>query len=337
MWGWAQHLFFIVLAGAGCSPAMAQHEVPRSQRDVLRVQAEIWDLLDRQTRKVIVERSRFVYQLDENLIIDAYELMSWREMLEDSIVKEKIREERRTTGIRRTLTIGYKWFYEIEPKRAAYFDIKTYPVMFWYSGLLLNNKVERRDLSHQALIDASSAQPGKTSDERVLSWIANELPLVTVVDPLTRTKEPDAIYTLIQSGGEQQVRFSKGIVTSARNGMRAMPIPRKGAVSLFDPYPKQIVIEPNSVRSDGKPDPALEAYMLFASIKTKQIQKSAFSSGSTTKNTIEYSIKSPRAFQLRPKELAVLLMEGKLEIPYRVVEKNKSGEWVCTEYLLERP
>tara|TARA_R100000657_G_C4678090_1_gene124991 strand:+ start:1282 stop:2292 length:1011 start_codon:yes stop_codon:yes gene_type:complete len=325
----------IVLEAVLCFAAHGQATDARSPREIRAEQARVWSELDREVQRILAERSRYVYQFDEDLIIDAYPLLSWRQMLEDAVVREKVRAERRINGIRRTETVGYNWFYEVRPEEEAAFDIRSFPAMFWYRGVLLNDTTQGRRASHQVLVDASVNEVGDSAESKILSWMKRHLPLVAAIDPITRAEAPDSVYGLTGSGNDRHARLRAGLVVSARDGLRRMPMPRNGKVSyasLLTRYP----IDPSSTRSDGKPDPGLESYLLLPAVRSVKRSGNVFTGGAQVSEDITYTIEPLKKYKLTAKELAVAWMEEKLEIPYRVIEKQGS-ELICVEHLLQRP
>lgn len=297
---------------------------------------DVWKQLDRQARKVIVERAQYVYRYDSDVLIDAFALLHWRDEL-DSHVQRKPKQSRRTkNGVVRVTTVGHEWSYRVDDKLKAYFSIESFPAMYWCGGVLLNEisvgSKGPSEISHhvEPYESAGSISPAT-------AWMKNELPLIVAIDPLTQSKDSSKIYKAKEDEHGVKLSIFKGLVAGPQSRLKRLPIREDTTMMYTASVTQTYLVDPDSLDSKGLPPRSPEFFALVPSRQSTQASGgSAFRKHQHTSDRLVYRVEPLKIMRLTPKELAYAWINHEIELPYRELRRD-SGEWVCTEHLLERP
>lgn len=330
----------VLLFCAICSAAYCTDESEPTKRELLRRQAEIWSQLDQDTRRVLAQRSEYVYKFSDQLVIDAYDLLYWQERLDALLVRKTVQKYNNHNGYRTKEITGYEWEYRSDDETDEYFRIPTYGALYWHDGVLINEESRWNSSSYSAFIKQAGVDTvvSKSDKEIVKTWIKTNLPLLVVVDPMAQSDSDFDLYKNRSDG----VYLMRGAIGSALGVQLELPTPMDGKITMFpgdlsESHRGSPTKMPDLVGRglrNGAPGNQYDSYLLVPDSASSNGAAIGPSAGG--RQWTEFEIADLRQFSIKPKELAVLWMEKKLEIPYRVLERNGSG-WGSSEYLLQRP
>lgn len=292
---------------------------------------EVWASLSPQARRIILERSRYIYRFDNDVYVDAYDMLYWHEESRKNIVTR--RTQRSRGNFSRPITLSETVVYERDPELEAYFSIGGYPCIFWIDGVVAN----RSDLWHtpaylnfRSGLGVADRDP-KEMASRIKQELRRMLPIVCAVSPLDHAKGSDRIYSA--SSGRTIFRaVLVGDFSASHNTMsfavryKDQGLPHRGGQAFF--------LQPSRNVKDGRPIASLQTFGLLPHARGPV---AAIAPPTRPQDEeIEYEVVDLRRYRLTPKEVAVAFVDGKLEIPIREVS-NESGIWTCRETLLARP
>lgn len=265
-------------------------------------------------------------------------MMYWRERLDGLLYGEKIQKLGRENGLKSKSTLRVEWKYKTDDELEAYFEVPTYGALYWHRGVLINDRALWSTPDYASFRDVIGAGEGKSRTEiqAISDWVSQNLPLIVAVDPLRQRDPSQDLYS--ESDGD--VTLVCGIIASALGKQSQFPTPSNGKIAA---YPGDLTLDYKNSRTKlpplsggrlrgGLPDSSLEAYLLRPTHNASQAAIGAAS----RRGAVSCEVVDLRPFQLDAKELAILWLEGKIEVPFRSISRDENG-WRCTEELLKRP
>lgn len=303
-------------------------------------EAQVWATLDADTRRILVDRSSYVFKYGE-VVIDAYFLLKWREELESLLSRYTVHSTRSNGSMRSKKVVGYEWKYLEKPEFETFFELPTFGVHFWFDGCLLNDKTMWDSEHYRSVRDevgvagyVSNADKAKAQD-----WVDAEVPLVLLVDPVAQ-RDPDVeAFSQTQSA----VHLKRGVLADAFSEQVVLPVPHQGKLRVWPGKLRRSnfgsVQLPNLVGDevrDGVPKLTADFFLLVPDPQSSSGPVLGPASRSQSGTVSTYRVERAGRYKLDAKELAILWVDGVLEIPYREVVRV-DGDYLCTERLLQRP
>ena len=332
-------LFVIfVFVSHACVHATEEHAYLSSSPKVR--QAQVWASLDIDTRRVLVERSKYIYRHGD-VVVDAYFLLKWREELESLMARHTLHSTNKSGNLISKKVVGYEWRYLDDPEFKAYFELRTYGVHFWYGGCLVNDSSLWGTDEYQSLRKAAGVQRGYSKDDKVKvqEWVESSFPMVLVVDPVSQRDRDTDAYSKRRS----DLFLKRGVLADPFCEQVLLPLPNQGVI---DSWPGKLrrssfgsVKLPKLIGDEmrnGVPKLSVDYFLLIPEPQVSNSTALGPASRSINGSTSVYRLEQSKRYQISAKELAVMWLDGQLEIPYREVSRQGSY-YTCSEHLLERP
>lgn len=295
-----------------------------------------WINLDIPTRRKITARSKHVFQIYDDLYIDAHNVLYLRDEMESNVVAKRLLKEYDIGGITYKKHAGAVYSYKEDEELAARYTVSAYPVLYWYKGLLINDQEQWLSDKYEPLrkfLEIESNKSPRDIRKEMLNKIRRLLPIVFVVDPLSQMTARGEIY----STGENR----QGQIGSTY-GRQCGPLDNQNSMDFAKKYPAttlrstgSFTLAPQEGLVKGLPNEKHDFLLLIPSNRFSGARP-ALGPQSRRKQIPRYEIANLIKHRLSPTEFYTAFLNEQIEIPVRTVTQEGDA-WICEERLIERP